>query len=135
MIKKFSKKELKLLQKNDNIQNITENIITYSEDFRMKFMLEHLTGTPPRVVFEKYGFDVEIIGIKRVERSASRWRKLYKKDGLLGLKDSRKGNSGRSLKRILTEEEDILKLKSKIKFLEMENDFLKKLKAMRGCIP
>lgn len=135
MNKKFSKKEIELLKKNDNIQNVTENIITYSEDFRMKFILEHLTGTLPRVIFKKHGFDVEIIGIKRVERAASRWRKLYKKDGLSGLKDSRKTNSGRSSKRILREEEDILKLKSNIKFLEMENDFLKKLRAMRRCIP
>ena len=135
MIKKFSKKEIRLLTKNKNVQNVTENIITYSEDFRIKFMLKHLTGTPPRFIFEKYGFDIEIIGIKRVERAAYRWRKLFKKKGLLGLKDSRKGNSGRPLKRILTEKEENLKLKSKIKFLEMENDFLKKLRAMRGCIP
>ena len=114
---------------------ISEDVITYSEDFRINFMLDYLSGTLPRVIFTTYGFDTEMIGMKRVERATSRWKKLYDKSGLLGLKDSRKGNSGKSLKKNLGDGNNIIKLKSRVKFLEMENDFLKKLKAIRRCIP
>jgi len=133
--KKFSKGELKILIKNKNIQNVSECSITYSDDFKEQFMIEYLAGTTPIIIFENHGFDIDILGIKRVKESAIRWKRLYKKDGILGLKDSRKENSGRPLQKTLTEEGNLSKLKSKIKFLEMENEFLKKLRALRRCVP
>ena len=133
--KRFSQSELKVLKQNKNIHNVSECSITYSEYFKKQFMNEYLNGSSPRVIFEKHGFDVEILGIKRVKESAIRWKKLYQKDGMLGLKDSRKENSGRPLNRSLTEKETILKQEAKIKFLEMENEFLKKLRTLGRCSP
>ena len=123
----FNDKKIKVLAKNPNVLRVSDKAITYSEEFKNKFIVENSKGILPRKIFEDNGFDIEIIGLKRIEQSASRWRKKYADMGVLGLKDSRTSNSGRPLLRELTAQEEIERLKAKISLLEIENEFLKKL--------
>lgn len=129
--KLFTEKEIKILSKNKNVLKVSSKSIVYALEFKEKFIEEYSKGKLPRIIFEENGFDIEIIGIKRVEQSAQRWKKSYNKEGLLGLKDSREHSSGRPKSRELTDVEKMEKLEAKIKFLEIENEFLKKLKKMR----
>ena len=129
--KNFTASEIKILEKNQNVLKVSESTITYTKGFKSEFIVKYLNGVFPRTIFERNGFDVEMIGMKRVEQAASRWKQAYEKDGLLGLNDSRKSNQGRPCTRVLTEREKLLKLEAKVKFLEMENDFLKKLRKIR----
>ena len=124
---KFTDKEIKLLQKNPNVQRVSSLAITYTDDFKNKFMDEYLSGKLPRQIFEENGFDLNILGIKRMEQSAYRWKKAYKKDGLLGLSDARKTASGRTLKRELSQTEIIERQEARIKLLEGQVELLKKL--------
>ncbi|MDQ0215911.1 hypothetical protein J2S13_002331 [Oikeobacillus pervagus] len=71
----FSTKDINILQKNPNIQRVSERSITYTDDFKNRFIDEYQTGKFPRQIFEENGFNVEIIGIKRIEQSAYRWKK------------------------------------------------------------
>ena len=123
----FNDKQIKVLAKNPNVLRVSDKAITYSEEFKNKFIVENSKGILPRKIFEENGFDIEIIGLKRIEQSAARWRKKYADMGVLGLKDSRTSNSGRPLLRELTTQEEIERLKAKISLLEIENEFLKKL--------
>jgi transposase InsO family protein len=123
----FSTKEIKILQKNPNVQRISDLAITYTDDFKNKFMDEYLAGKLPRQIFEENGFDMNILGIKRIEQSAYRWKKAYEKDGLIGLTDARKIASGRPLKRELSQTEIIERQEARIKLLEGQVDLLKKL--------
>jgi len=123
----FNDKQIKLLANNPNVLRVSDKVITYSEEFKNKFIVENSKGILPRKIFEDNGFDIEIIGLKRIEQSAARWRKKYADMGVLGFKDSRKSNSGRPLLRELTAQEEIERLKAKISLLEIENEFLKKL--------
>ena len=123
----FNDKQIKLLAKNPNVSRVSDKSITYSEEFKNKFIEENSKGILPRKIFEDNGFDIEIIGLKRIEQSAARWREKYADMGVLGLKDSRNSNSGRPLLRELTAQEEIERLKAKISLLEIENEFLKKL--------
>lgn len=123
----FNDKQIKVLAKNPNVSRVSDKSITYSEEFKNKFIVENSKGILPRKIFEENGFDIEIIGLKRIEQSAARWRKKYTDMGVLGLKDSRTSNSGRPLIRELTTQEEIERLKAKISLLEIENEFLKKL--------
>lgn len=129
--KLFTEKEIKILSKNKNILKISSKSIVYALEFKEKFIEEYSKGKLPRIIFQENGFDIEILGIKRVEQSAQRWKRSYNKDGLLGLKDSREYSSGRPKNRELTDAEKMEKLEAKIRFLEIENEFLKKLKKMR----
>ncbi|TKI59749.1 IS3 family transposase [Lysinibacillus mangiferihumi] len=123
----FSPKEIQLLQKNPNVQQVSELTITYTTAFKSKFIDEYLTGKTPRQIFKEYGFDEEIIGIKRIEQAAFRWRKTYEKNGLIGLTDTRKTGSGRPLKRELTANEIIERQAARIQLLEGQVELLKKL--------
>jgi putative transposase len=109
----FTQKEIKILQKNPNVQRVSNLVITYTDAFKNKFMNEYLAGKFPRQIFEENGFDINIIGLKRIEQSAYRWKKAYEKDGLIGLTDTRKSASGRPLKRELTQSEIIERQEAK----------------------
>jgi len=123
----FNDKKIKVLAKNPNVLRVSDKAITYSVEFKNRFIEENSKGVLPRKIFEDNGFEIEIIGLKRIEQSAARWREKYADMGVLGLKDSRKSNSGRPLLRELTAQEEIERLKAKISLLEIENEFLKKL--------
>ncbi|MBM7647075.1 transposase InsO family protein [Scopulibacillus daqui] len=123
----FSTKEIKTLQRNPNVQRVSERAITYTESFKNRFIDEYLMGKLPRQIFIENGFDVDIIGMKRIEQSAYRWKKAYERNGLIGLTDSRKTSSGRPLKRELTPAEVIERQEAKIKLLEGQVELLKKL--------
>jgi len=130
---KFNEKQIKILEKNNNVKAVSTKSITYTDNFRNEFITKYEKGILPRKIFEAAGFDTEIIGIKRIELSAYRWRKKYKKGELLN--DSRKGNSGRTLNRELSSEEIITRLEAKNRLLEAENELLKKADLIeRGLI-
>ena len=128
--KYFSLKEVETLSKNKFVKNVSEKSITYSEEFKKVFIEENLKGILPRVIFENYGFDIDIIGIQRIHSSGKRWRKKYKNDGLFGLKDTRKGKSGRPRKTELSEQDKLDRLITENILLKAENELLKKLKLM-----
>lgn len=123
----FTTKEIDTLRNNSNVHCVSERSITYTDDLKNKFIDEYLAGKLPRQIFEENGFNVDVIGIKRVEQSAHRWKKAYEKNGLIGLADSRKTASGRSLKRELTPAEVIERQKARIELLEGQVELLKKL--------
>ena len=125
--KLLSLKQIEQLQKNPNVLKVSESTITYADEFKSQFIDEYLAGKTPRQIFEAHGFDVEIMGIKRIEQASSRWRKAYEENGLIGLTDTRKTNSGRSLKRELTREEIIARQAAHIELLEGQLEMLKKL--------
>lgn len=133
--KLFSDTEMKTLSKNKYVTKVSSKAITYSFEFKKRFVEEYKKGKLARLIFEEAGFDVEVLGRKRIEASGSRWRREFNQGGELALKDSRKLGSGRPLERELTDAEKIKKLEEQIKYLEIENEFLKKLdKIERGDV-
>lgn len=133
--KLFSDKEIEILKNNIYVKKVSNKGITYTDEFKKIFIEENLLGSLPRNIFESYGLSVEILGIKRIESSAKRWRNQYKNIGIAGLQDTRKKNNGRPTNKNLSLEEKYKKLEEKIAFLEAENEFLKKLDQLeRGLI-
>lgn len=125
--KLFSDIEVAKLSKNKNISKVSNKAITYTFEFKKKFIDEYKTGKRPRIIFQEADLDVDILGMKRIETASSRWRKAFKDHGELGLMDARKSSSGRPLKRELTDSEKIKRLETQIEYLKIENEFLKKL--------
>lgn len=76
------------------------------------FIDEYIAGKLPRDIFIKNGFDIEMIGMKRVEQSADRWKKLMIKAELY--------SNERPSNRELTKEEIIERQEAKIKLLEAQ---------------
>ena len=59
--------------------------------------------------------------------AGKRWRAAYKKDGISGLHDTRKDNSGRPSEKELSIEEKYERLKAQNNLLKAENELLKKI--------
>lgn len=123
----FSEKDIKELSKNKYVKKVSQKGITYTNEFKLHFISEYETGKTSRQIFEEAGFDVDIIGIKRIESASGRWRKSYKDNGVLGLEDTRTLNSGRTLNRELTLEEILAKKDAEIEYLKAELELVKKL--------
>ena len=115
------------LSKNKYVKNVTAKGITYTNEFKLQFIAEYENGKTSRAIFEDAGFDVNIIGIKRIDSASLRWRKAYNDKGILGLEDTRTLNSGRTLNRELTIEEIIAKKDAEIEYLKAELELIKKL--------
>nr|WP_233201479.1 IS3 family transposase [Sporosarcina sp. P13] len=122
----FTKKEQDQLKCNPNVKAVSEKGITYSDEFKRHFIAEYEKGKLPGEIFEEAGLDVELIGKERVHSASKRWRAAYYKDGVKGLQDTRKDNSGRPSERELTLEEKIARLEAKNRLLSAENELLKK---------
>lgn len=125
--KTFSEKEINELSKNKYVKRVSQKGITYTNEFKLHFIAEYEMGKTPRQIFQDAGFDIQVIGIKRIECARDRWRKAYKEKGVLGLDDKRALNSGRTLNRDLTLEEILAKKDAEIEYLKAELELVKKL--------
>jgi len=123
----FTEREVKLLSNNPNVKSVSTKGITYTEDFKRIFIAENEKGKLPRQIFEENGFEIEIIGMKRVESSGKRWRAAYKENGVVGLSDTRKNSSGRPSNKELSLEEKYARLEAANNLLKAENELLKKI--------
>lgn len=126
----FTEEEVKILSQNRYVKNVSVKAITYTDEFKHVFIAEYEGGKFPRDIFTKYGFDIDILGMERVNSAAKRWRKAYRKNGISGLKDTRKENAGRPREKELSLEEKYERLKAKNNLLKAENELLKKLDMM-----
>jgi transposase len=123
----FTQDEIEILSGNKYVKRVSAKGITYTDEFKRLFISENEKGKLPRVIFEECGFNIDILGIKRVKSSGNRWRNAYREDGVLGLKDTRIENSGRPREKDLTLEEKYERLMAQNKLLKAENELLKKL--------
>jgi cell division protein FtsB len=123
----FTEKEIELLSKNQYVKKASMKGITYTDEFKRIFIAENERGKFPRDIFEDYGFDINILGKERIKSASKRWRAAYRKDGVCGLKDTRKENSGRPSEKDISIEEKYERLKSQNNLLKAENELLKKI--------
>lgn len=123
----FKEHEILELSKNKYVKNVTSKGITYTNEFKLQFIAEYKDGKNSRKIFEDAGFDIEMIGVKRIDSASLRWRNAYKDKGVLGLDDTRSLNSGRTINRVLTIEEVLAKKDAEIAYLKAELELIKKL--------
>ena len=118
---------------NKNVLRVTEGTITYSPDFKVEAVRANLIqGKPPLLIFLDAGFNLDLIGHETPKRCLKRWRKIFKQRGEQGLRDDRRGKNatGQRDERELTVEEKLRRAQARVRYLELENDFLKKLDAL-----
>ncbi len=119
----FTDVQIKKLNKNELIKNITNKVISYNNEFKHKLVKECENHKKfPQEAFRECGIDPEIVGKRRVEYAAYRWRKKLKSTG--DITDTRTTNSGNTLKKELTDKEKLKRAEAKIKLLEAENKLL-----------
>ena len=74
---RLSEEEVKILRQNPYVSDVEETRVIYTNEFKFLFMKEYLEGKKPTQIFKDAGFDPKILGSKRIERAAHRWRESY----------------------------------------------------------
>ena len=64
----FTKAEMETLLRNPYVADVNEKSISYSTEFKFLFMNEYIKGKRPTQIFRDAGFDIGILGSKRIER-------------------------------------------------------------------
>ena len=70
----FTKAEMETLLRNPYVADVNGKSISYSTEFKFLFMNEYIKGKRPTQIFRDAGFDIGILGSKRIlpERHAGR---------------------------------------------------------------
>ncbi len=123
----FTDEQVKELSHNPYVKNVSSKAITYSDEFKVHFLAEWEKGKPSLQIFEEAGLPLEVLGERRIHNAATRWKKVYRDKGIIGLKDQRKGASGRRSLTELSTEEQLRRAKQENALLREENELLKKL--------
>lgn len=82
---KLTIEEQRILRDNRYVLDVNESAIIYTNEFKFHFMKEYIKGKKPTQIFRDAGFDVKMLGSKRIERAAARWKESYQA-GSLGTK-------------------------------------------------
>ena len=64
--KLFSTEAIEALSKNKYVKNVSEKGITYTDEFKKLFIYENQKGKLPRDIFQECGFDINVIGLERI---------------------------------------------------------------------
>lgn len=124
----FTFEQVEKLSKNKYVKKVSEKAITYTEEFKEMFIMEYNNGKPPSIILTEMGFDVKVLGRKRVGNIVERIKKQALRPE--GFKDTRADKSGRPLTRELTQEEIIERQKDEIEYLKQQVEFLSDLQRL-----
>jgi transposase len=125
----FNEFQIKVLENNPHVKQVSDRSIAYHPDFKVKAVKENESGKSPTQIFIEHGFDLEMIGSDKPKSCLKRWRKTFKQYGEDGFYTERrgKGSMGRPKTKEYTQEDRLKKAEARIKYLEAELEFLKKL--------
>ena len=135
---KYTDQEREILLKNPNILKVGDRNITYNNEFKLKAIKKNEEGVSPIQIFKEAGINVSILGVANPKSCIKKWKKIYKKYGEQGLIKEKRGHGkgeGRPQYKKLTLEDKLKQAKTRIAYLEAENEYLKKLEELeRGSI-
>ncbi|WP_443486752.1 HTH domain-containing protein, partial [Jeotgalibaca sp. A127] len=123
----FTDVEVAEIAKNPFVKRVSNKGISYTDDFKVHFIVERQKGKFNNQIFQEAGFPVETLGEYRINSFADRWMKRYRAKGIEAIKDNRKGASGRPRLTELSTEEKLKRAQLEIELLKQENELLKKL--------
>lgn len=84
---RFTEEEMNCLLQNPYVADVNQTSIAYSREFKQLFMEEYNQGKRPVQIFREAGFDIQVLGSKRIERACARWRESYE-SGTLGSREA-----------------------------------------------
>ena len=129
----FTKEEVGGLLKNSNVTKCSERSISYSNNFKLQAVKQYNEGTTSREIFERSGFNLNVIGRDTPKDCLRRWNNTHRSKGTLGLGTEARGRGGgRPKTKGVTEHDRIKRLEAEVAYLKAENDFLTKLRAKRA---
>jgi len=129
----FSSQQIVQLQKNPCVWHVSEKSIHYTYEFKKRALELYAQGIKPDEIWKQAGFDVGIWKKDYCRYTIKDWKRLVKTRGLESLTTPSGVQADGGYKRARSPEADrVRRLELQVRYLEAENDFLARLRAMRA---
>lgn len=132
----FSKEEIVELSKHPCVFYVSEKSIHYTYEFKKRAMKLHAEGVSPKDIWIRAGFNPERWKKNYTYSTIKDWKRIVAKKGIDGLANfgGFQYDGGRSNKKSLirVDSEKLKRLELQVKYLQVENDFLAKLRAKKA---
>ena len=119
---RFSKEEQARLRTLIAVEKVSDKTLVFTQAFKRRAVLLSRQGKTANQIFREAGIDINLFPARYFHHVIKRWKKSNLQDGI---KKGRPSKVAKKLKEMSIEE-----LKARVAYLEAENDFLKKLKAL-----
>ena len=117
------------LQKHPSVAKATEWTVSFTPEFKKAAYEAYCSGKSMREIFKDAGFDVEILGAKRIENFRNKlYAKAQNDDGFEDCRKNNRRNEVQSTEAQMAKR--IRELEHRNAYLEQENEFLKKIQSV-----
>lgn len=123
----FSDSDRKDLEDNPNVLKVTASNVSYTPKFKALAVKLAIKGKSPREIFMEAGINLELFGKEYAKSCIKKWRKIIETFGEVGLKEERRGSKATGRPK----GQKFKSVEEELAWLRAENDFLKKLRALR----
>ena len=132
--RQFTEEQINILRQNPYVSSVTGTRLTLTREFKELFMTAYQAGELPRSILENHGFDIGILGERRIWSISQHIREEYKKYGEFhegyGPRASRSTPSA-DPNQPLSEKDELKQLRHEVDYLKQEMEFLKKISSIR----
>ena len=125
-MKKYTKKEMKILMQNPYTLKVTEHQLSHTAEFKKIFWTKYQAGNAPRKILEDLGYDVSMFEQKRIDSLVQH----IKKQALSGKGFTEGANRTKRTKIVSNEDftpESFAQMQHEVLYLKQEVEFLKKI--------
>lgn len=132
--KLFTEEQQQLLRQNPYVHSVTGTRLQLTREFKEIFLASYNAGNTPREILINYGFDINIIGERRVWSISQHIRSEYEKYGEFHEgygKRATQALQNPDLSHPASEKDEIRQLRSEVNYLRQEIEFLKKISSIK----
>ena len=132
--KQYSGEEKEILLKNINIERVTNKQVKFTKEFKLYAAKQSIENKKfPTEIFLEAGIDIKIIGEDTPKDCLRRWRNKYKEQGPASLLE-KATRVYKNKKAYISDKDKLKQAEARIKYLESENEFLKKIQALERMV-
>lgn len=124
----FTQEEISELETNPHISKVMNSNVEYTEEFKQRVFYEHEElGKTAKQIFTEAGIPDWLNKGKYAQKALSRWKYQQRHP-----KERKRGRPKIELEKPI-DEMNMEELRKRVAYLELENEFLKKLEPLEQC--
>lgn len=128
----FTNEQIALLRQNPYVYAVSPARLSLTAAFKEIFYTAYLKGESPSHILESHGFDLNVIGKRRVWNISQHIREEYAQYGRFSQGYTERRNSiDNHTKKPLSTNEQLKQLKGELTYIKQEMEFLKKISMLR----
>ncbi len=128
--KLFTEEEMALLRQNPFTLSVSPKYLYFTKEFKELFVAECQAGKVPKQILTDCGYDLEILGDRRIWSISRNIRMQQEKFGEIF--EGRSHRKSSLIKKAQSEKDELDQLRHEVEYLRQENDFLKKVSSIRN---